>query len=80
MKLTEKGAVKQAEKAYILRKEIKKRLGEQKMLLPETGGYLIPEENEQTLKFQQEKLKELLPYGNVHNVMLYKIFQIRFLT
>jgi hypothetical protein len=60
----------QGERAYLLRKEIKRRLVEQRTLLPETGGYLVPEENEQTLKFQQEQLKELLPYANVHNVLL----------
>ena len=57
-----------SEKTYLLRKEIKRRLGEQRMLLPEVGGYLIPDEGEQTLKFQQDQLKKLLPFANVHNV------------
>ena len=60
--------VGQAEKNYALKKEIQKRLVEQRVLLPETGGYLIPEENEQTLKFSQEQLKQMLPYANIHNV------------
>ncbi len=64
----EKKTVGPSEKAYLLKKEIKQRLGEQRMLLPETGGYLVAEENEQTLKFQQEQLKDLLPYGNMHNI------------
>lgn len=64
-----KKAMNPAEKVYQLKKEIRQRLGEQKLLLPETGGYLIPEENEQTLKFQQDQLKDLLPYGNTHNVV-----------
>ena len=68
MEAQNKRTGKQAEKAYNLKKEIKKRLGEQRILLPETGGYLIPEENEQTLKFQQEQLKPMLPYANIHNV------------
>jgi len=69
MEEKEKKGKNQGEKAYLLRKEIKRRLAEQRTLLPETGGYLVAEENEQTLKFQQEQLKGLLPYANVHNVM-----------
>ncbi len=61
---------KQSEKAYLLRKEIKRRIGEQRVLLPESGGYLVPDEGEQTLKFQQDQLKSLLPLANVHNVSL----------
>eukprot|EP00826_Nyctotherus_ovalis_P038886 TRINITY_DN3683_c0_g1_i4.p1 TRINITY_DN3683_c0_g1~~TRINITY_DN3683_c0_g1_i4.p1 ORF type:complete len:507 (-),score=145.49 TRINITY_DN3683_c0_g1_i4:148-1668(-) len=68
MEQQERKGKNQGEKAYLLRKEIKRRLAEQRVLLPETGGYLIPEDNEQTLKFQQEQLKDLLPYANVHNI------------
>jgi len=60
-----------SEKNYLLRKEIKRRLGEQRVLLPESGGYLIPDEGEQTLKFSQDQLKPMLPYANIHNVFLY---------
>jgi U3 small nucleolar RNA-associated protein 7 len=52
----------------VLDKEIKKRLEEREVLLPEQLGFLEGEGVERTLKFKQEEIKEHLPNDNVNNI------------
>ena len=52
----------------MLDKEIKKRLEEREVLLPEQLGFLEGEGVERTLKFKQEEIKEHLPNDNVNNI------------
>jgi U3 small nucleolar RNA-associated protein 7 len=55
-------------KKKILDKEIKKRLEEREVLLPEQEGFLEAEGVERTIKFKQEELKNYLPNDNVSNI------------
>lgn len=52
----------------VLNKEIKRRLKEREVLLPEQEGFLEAEGIERTIKFKQEELKEFLPTDNVNNI------------